>query len=120
MRNAGPRGISTDPGMICNGRNSGYQALNLAILAGARTVILLGFDAREPTADRKSHWFGDHPRVEPVAVFAEYRKAFSAAEGAIRAAGVRVVNCSPGSAIDSFPKMDLVDALRPVSAATQP
>jgi len=112
LRNAGTRGISTDPGKICNGRNSGYQALNIAILAGARTVILLGFDAREPTADSKTHWFGDHPRVEPVAVYAEYRKAFSAGESAISAAGARVLNCSPGSAIDSFPKMDLTEALR--------
>ncbi|MCX7140536.1 MAG: hypothetical protein NT123_05415 [Proteobacteria bacterium] len=120
LRNAGPRGISTDPGMICSGRNSGYQALNIAILAGTKTVILLGFDAREPTADRKSHWFGDHPRVEPVAVYAEYRKAFSAAEVAITAAGVQVLNCSPGSAIDAFPKMALVDALRLASAAANP
>jgi hypothetical protein len=105
-------GLSLDPKQIVTGRNSGYQALNIAILAGAKTILLLGFDAREPTATSKSHWFGDHPRIEPVAAYAEYRKAFSAGESAIDAAGVRVLNCSPGSAIDSFPKMDLTEALR--------
>ena len=109
LRNAGSRGISTDPGAVCTGHNSGYQALNIAILAGAKTIILLGFDAREPTG--KTHWFGDHPKIEQVAAYADFRKAFSAAENAIKAAGVRVINCSPGSAIDSFEKLPLETAL---------
>jgi hypothetical protein len=111
LRNAGSRGISTDPGAVCTGHNSGYQALNVAILAGAKTVILLGFDAREPTATSKTHWFGDHPKIEQVAAYAEYRKAFSAGENEIKAAGVRVINCSPDSAIDSFEKLPLEAAL---------
>jgi hypothetical protein len=114
LRNANGRGhsfgLSLDPKQIVTGSNSGYQALNIAVLAGAKTILLLGFDAREPTG--KTHWFGDHPKREPIAAYAEYRKAFSAGERAILAAGVKVVNCSPGSAIDSFPKMDLEDALR--------
>ena len=114
LRNANGRGhsfgLSLDPKQIVTGSNSGYQALNIAVLAGAKTILLLGFDAREPTG--KTHWFGDHPKREPIAAYAEYRKAFSAGESAILAAGVKVVNCSPGSAIDSFPKMDLEDALR--------
>jgi len=113
-------GLSLDPGQVVTGRNSGYQALNIAILAGAKTVILLGYDAREPSLGQKSHWFGDHPRIEQVSVFAEYRKSFSLGEDAIKAAGVRVLNCSPGSAIDSFPKMDLDDALLLASAAVNP
>jgi hypothetical protein len=114
LRNAGRSfGLSLDPKSIVTGRNSGYQALNIAILAGAKTILLIGFDAREPSATMsRTHWFGDHPRREPIAAYAEYRKAFSAGERAIEAAGVKVVNCSPGSAIDSFPKMDLADALR--------
>jgi hypothetical protein len=109
LRNAGSRGISTDPGAVCTGHNSGYQALNIAILAGAKTIILLGFDAREPTG--KTHWFGDHPKIEQVAAYAKFRKAFSAGENAIKAAGVRVINCSPGSAINSFEKLPLEAAL---------
>jgi len=113
LRNANGRGhsfgLSLDPKQIVTGSNSGYQALNIAVLAGAKTIILLGFDAREPTG--KTHWFGDHPKREPLAAYAEYRKAFSVGERAIAAAGVRVINSSPGSGINSFPKLDLTDAL---------
>ena len=114
MANAAGRGhsvgLSLDPTRIVTGRHSGYQALNLAILAGARTVILLGFDAREPTTG-PTHWFGEHATPTPLAAYAEYRRAFSAGETAIKAAGVRVLNCSPGSAIDAFEKIDLEQAL---------
>lgn len=103
-------GLSLDPGRVVTGRNSGFQALNLAILAGAKRIILLGFDGR-PNAEGKTHFFGEHPTPTPAAVWQEIQKAFSAAESAIEAAGVRVVNCSPGSFIDSFPKMALQDAM---------
>lgn len=104
-------GLSLDPQALSTGRNSGWQALNLAVLAGAKTIILSGFDGK-PAADGKTHWSGGHPVSTPVAAYAEYRKAFSAGEDAIRAARVRVINCSPGSAIDSFEKMLLEEALQ--------
>jgi hypothetical protein len=103
-------GVSRNTRALVTGRNSGFQALNLAILAGATKIILLGFDGKVG-ADGKTHWFGDHPQPTPVAAYALYRQAMSAAERDIEAAGVEVVNCSPGSAIDSFPKCALEDVL---------
>jgi hypothetical protein len=103
-------GLSMDPGALVTGRNSGFQALNLAILAGAKRVILLGFDGK-PNAEGREHFHGGHPKPTPAAAYPLYRQAMSAAENAIKAAGVTVLNCSPGSAIDSFPKADLEDAL---------
>ena len=123
LQNANGRGhsygLSLDPKQIVTGKNSGYQALNIAVLAGAKTIILLGFDAREPTPTSKTHWFGDHPIIEPVTAYADYRRAFSAGERAILAAGVRVINCSPGSAIDSFEKLTLEEALHETAACPQ-
>lgn len=104
-------GLSRDPKRLVTGRNSGFQALNLAVLAGATEVLLLGFDALAPRNGEESHWFGEHPRPTPMAAYEEYRRAFSAAESEIRAAGVRVVNCSPGSVINSFEKQPLEQAL---------
>jgi hypothetical protein len=104
-------GLSLDPEYLVTGHNSGYQAINLAVLAGAKTIILLGYDAREPEAGNASHWFGNHPRIEPQSVFALYRQACKAGAASIKAAGVRVINCSPGSAIDAFEKMELQNAL---------
>ncbi len=103
-------GLSLDPQALCTGRNSGFQALNLAVLAGAKKIILLGYDG-QPGADGRAHWFGDHPRPTPPAIYPLLRQAMSAAEQAIKDAGVVVINCSPGSAIDSFPKMELPQAL---------
>lgn len=103
-------GLSLDPRALVTGRNSGFQALNLAILSGVKKVILLGFDGRVG-ADGKTHWFGDHPKPTSCAAYPLYRQAMSAAESDIAAADVTVLNCSPGSAIDSFPKVALEEVL---------
>jgi hypothetical protein len=104
-------GLSLDPQYLVTGHNSGYQALNLAVLSGAKKIILLGYDGREPPQGQPTHWFGDHPRREPSAVFELYRQSFKSGAAAIKAAGVRVINCSPGSAVDAFEKMELNEAL---------
>lgn len=99
-------GLSTDSRVLVTGRNSGFQALNLAVLAGAKRIILLGFDG-QPAANGASHFSGGHSRPTPPAAYPLYRQAMSAAENALVALGVEVLNCSPGSAIDSFPKVAL-------------
>jgi hypothetical protein len=105
-------GLSLDAHSLVTGRNSGFQALNLAVLAGGNPIILLGFDAREPDGPNwQSHFHGDHPRIEPIHVYEQYRRSFSSAEDALKEAGVRVLNCSPGSAINAFPRMSLAEAL---------
>jgi hypothetical protein len=103
-------GISLDPGALATGRNSGFQALNLAILAGAKTIILLGIDGQK-APDGKTHWHNGHPEPSPEAVYECYRRAFSAGERDIAATGTRVINASPNSAI-GFEKMALADALK--------
>lgn len=99
-------GLSCDPRSLVTGRNSGFQALNLAVLAGAKRIVLLGFDGGK-AKDGRSHWFGDHPEATPDAVYSYFRQAMSAAENALNELGIEVLNCSPGSLIDSFPKRDI-------------
>lgn len=103
-------GLSRDPGMLVDGRNSGFQALNLAILAGALKVLLLGFDGK-PANDGRSHMLGPHPRETPEGAYQQYVEAMVRAESDVRALGVTVINCSPGSAIRVWPQMPLADAL---------
>lgn len=111
-------GLSSDPRVLVTGWHSGFQALNLAILAGAETVILCGYDGREPSMEHAAHGLcGEHPRPTPPQVYELYRKAYSAAEHLIEQAGVRVLNASPGSAINSFPHVTLADALVETVAA---
>lgn len=102
-------GLSTDTGVLADGRNSGFHALNLAILAGAARVLLLGFDGA-PVGNR-THWHGAHPRPTPPEAYPLYAKAMSEAAREIRALGVEVINCAPGSVIDAFPISELAAAL---------
>lgn len=104
------KGLSTDPGVVHSGRNSLYQALNIAVLAGAARIILLGADGK-PGADGRTHWHGGHQRATPAAFWPLVRQAFSSAENQLLELGVEVLNASPGTAIDSFPKADLEDLL---------
>ena len=104
-------GLSSNPQILVTGRNSGFQALNLAILAGAAKVILLGYDGRADKHTGRTHFFGEHPKATSPDAFPEFRRAFNDAEAAINQVGVKVINCSPNSYIDTFPKMELEDAL---------
>lgn len=103
------RGISLDPRALVTGRSSGFQAINASSLAGASLALLLGFDAKE--GDAVTHWHGGHPRSMPVAVHEQWRRHFSEAQRDLAEAGLRVLNCSPGTAITAFDRMPLNEAL---------
>jgi len=103
-------GLSEDSQMLATGRNSGWQAINLAVLAGAKRLLLLGFDGREAQSGA-THWHGGHPLPTPQEFYQAMRRAFSLGEAPLKAAGVTVLNCSPGSGLDNFTKMDLKTAL---------
>lgn len=111
------RGLSDDPAFINLGRNSGFQALGLAVLFGARRIVLVGFDMSVRGGRR--HFFGDHPR--PLSNFGDYRRFVPAFEEAAKALppGVTVINATPGSALKCFPFVPLAEALaeRRVEAA---
>jgi hypothetical protein len=108
MRNTGRSGYDPDPRSIRTGGNSGYQALHLALHTGASTVLLLGFDMHGA-----GHWHGKHAwglRETAPATYqgwiVEFRKL-----AAQLPSGVRVLNCSPDSALDAFRRTTLAEAL---------
>lgn len=100
-------GLATDPGCVNSGGNSGYQAINLALHLGAKTIILLGFDMCWNGG--KAHWFGNHPKglnnAEPNKYIAAFRTIKPESHG------IEIVNCSRYTALDAFPCRDLDDAL---------
>ena len=99
-------GLSSDPGYIHTGQNSGYQAINLAHLFGASRVILTGYDMKISKSGA-SHWFGDHPdgiRSTYVRWLDNYRSI--AAQGLIE-----VINCTRDTALDMFPVKQLKQVL---------
>lgn len=93
--------FSTDPELIFYGKNSGFQAVNLAILMGAKKVILIGFDMR--VNQGKRHFFGDHkPPLYNTASYDIFIDAFDKASSQMPV-GVSIVNATPGSALKCFP-----------------
>ena len=104
-------GVSLKPDAIATGHNSGFMALNIAVLSGSRFAVLLGFDGRPNPKNGRSHWFGEHLRPIQAEFWPLMRQSFSAAERELDAVGMKVVNCSPGTFIDSFTKMALEDVL---------
>lgn len=99
-------GLSTTQGIIHRGSNSGYQAVNLALLLGAKRIILVGFDMMK--SGGKSHFFGDHP--EPMNAASPY-PSFVAKFGTIRPEdyGIEIWNCSRRTALTCFPVYDIGD-----------
>jgi hypothetical protein len=53
------RGLCKSPATINGGGSSGYMAIGLAWLFGARDIVLVGFDCKNTGG--ALHWFGPHP-----------------------------------------------------------
>lgn len=80
--------------------NSGLLALKVAVSLGAKRVLLLGYDMGG------THFFGPHPeplRNTKPERFEVFKKQFAG----FAPRGVEIINCTPGSALDCFPRGEL-------------
>jgi hypothetical protein len=108
------KGFSFKPDRLHYGSNSGFQAVNLALLFGATTVVLVGFDMR--FVNGKQHFFGSHPPpLNRSTAFQRFIDQFKVAAKNLPK-GVEVINCTPGSAMTVFPIRDLKEVLDGVKA----
>lgn len=113
VRVRGPRHqILTDQaGVVGNGGNSGFHAVNLAVQFGARRIVLIGFDL---TLAGGVHWHADHAHKNPDApALARWASILDSQAGRLSALGVEVINTSPISALTAYPVALLDDALNP-------
>jgi hypothetical protein len=102
------QGLSLEPDRLALGRNSGYQAINLAVLLGAVKIILLGYDLK--TAGPRENFFAG-PTKGPAHRFADWRPLFQTLVEPLKRLGIAVINCTPDSALDVFSKMTIEEAL---------
>lgn len=102
-------GFSFDPGLIHYGNNSGFQAINLALLLGATYVVLVGYNMQ--CVDNRVHFFGDHPK--PLFNKRDLEEWVPLLRTAAEQLpdGVTIINATPDSAIDCFPQMSLKAAI---------
>ena len=94
------------------GGNSGAGAVLLAGYYGAKKIALLGCDGKYD-ANKKRHWHGDHKKGLGNAVSVpKFADQFKEAASFLEKTGAPlVINCSPDSAIDFWPKMTISEAL---------
>jgi len=103
-------GLSLRKELIHFNANSGAQALNLAVLWGAKRIILVGFDMG--LQGKQRHWFGDHPGLLNKATdYPDLIAKFGRIAEDLKAIGVEVWNTSMESALPWFPKKPLDELL---------
>lgn len=89
------------------GSNSGFAALHLAILMGAKRVILLGYDVRK--VGGMAHFFGAHPSA--LRNSSNYESMIGYFNQAPVPQGVDIINCTKGSAIRRWPMQDIRETI---------
>lgn len=108
LRNTGERGLELSPTGLRTGKNSGYQAMNLAVHLGAARIVMLGYDMRPD--GKKNHFFGEHPHPVPPP-YRSFIDKFSSIVEPLAAHGIEVVNCSRRTALECFPRRPLEEVL---------
>lgn len=89
--------------------NSGLLGLMVAVKLGATRILMSGFDMHG------THFFGTHPgplRNTKPERFEQFKKQFAA----YKPRGVEIINCTPGSGLECYPKKDLNACLAESSA----
>jgi hypothetical protein len=109
LQNTGPHGLELKRNAVRNGKNSGYQAINVAVHLGAKRIVLLGYDMHIPQGG-PSHWFGEHPLGGPPPV-RSFRGLFRGLVKPLQELGIEVVNCSRVTELDAFPRQPLESVL---------
>lgn len=104
-------GLCTRAGRIHSGGNSGYQAINLAFMWGARRIVLLGYDMQRTGG--RTHWHGDHGNGLPslTADLKEWRRRMIQLGIDLRTHGVEVINATRDTALTCFERQPIEVAL---------
>jgi len=103
-----PRGLCRSPEGLGHGLNTGHGAINLAYHLGAARIVLIGYDMRICRGGRV-HWDGrDIEDAWKYAIL--FARAFKQIAADLKEAGVSVLNATPHSALEAFPKIPLADA----------
>lgn len=110
-------GLSSDPRCLHWGHGSGYELIGVAYLLGIREFILIGYDLRYPkgydgikrVAGGDRHFFGEYPKelqhwtkfnIGPAGELNGLLDMYRTIDPSD--CGIRIINCSPGTALDFF------------------
>ncbi|MCC6912722.1 MAG: hypothetical protein IT566_03375 [Rhodospirillaceae bacterium] len=102
-------GLCRDTHALANGLTCGHGAVNLAYHLGADRIVLLGYDMRVCRGAR-THWDG-RDVGQPWKYATHFARAFRKIAADLAEIDVSVLNATPHSALEAFPRIDLADAL---------
>lgn len=115
------KGISANPGMVCWNGNTGAAAISIAANAGAKRIILVGFDM-SIDGNRMQHWHNlylkgpvNNDRRRRKLPFPRHLAGFPVIEEDAKARGIEIINASPVSTISCFPKKTVKEILNECS-----
>lgn len=104
-------GLSAERDALVMGKTTLQPALNLAVLLGARRIVILGADMG-PGPDGRTHHHAPHRWAQKPGCWDEQMKFLAYIVEPLRQAGVDVLNASPVSRLPWWPKVNLKDALQ--------
>lgn len=111
LRKGNKFGLDESKDSICHGNNSGYAAINLAYLLGAKKIILLGYDMKNEGT--RGHYHNGYP--VPVTGNNIYKDqfipGFQIIADQLKQKNVEVYNASMTSALTVWPKISFDKAL---------
>lgn len=103
--------LSTDPTRIESGGTSGFGAFNFAVLKRAKKIVLFGFDySDQGVGHDKPEQYPWHKKFQNVSLWPRWATNFR--DTVPQLGGVTVLNASPVSSIDAFPKCEIEEAMR--------
>lgn len=98
-------------GRIHYGSNSGYQAVNLCYLFGAKEIMLIGYDMKVDK-NKKQHWFGAHPgSLNANSPYDSFARNFNGLACDLEKEKIKVINCTRDTALNCFKKQKLEEYL---------
>jgi len=124
-------GLSIDPQIIHINHGSGPMGINLALHLGVKKLLLVGHDmkfapdyngARRKAGSTDRHFFGEYPKElqhwpsvkvgkSKPGVMDGLIEAYDKMVPQLPSLGMEIINCTPGTALNSFPKSTLEEEL---------
>lgn len=105
----GATGIDADPRVLRTGNHSGYSVINLAVHLGASRIVLLGYDFK-PAEDGRHNFFGAKAYAAKNPPY-QWMDVYASLVAPLAALGVRVINASRETALNTFERMTIDEAL---------
>jgi len=111
MKKGNKYGLEEAKDTLCHGNNSGYAAINLAYLLGAKKIVLLGYDMRN--VGTKGHYHGGYPvpATGDNVYKDQFIPGFKILADLLKEKKIEVYNASIHSALTVWPKISLEQAV---------